>query len=151
MSLLLSPLLVILLQKLLDHFTLLHNIKIIYKALHNTTFLSDYSVFYCFLFLSRISLIFSIYHASFNHLLIFFKNICPPFYASHPYSYQWLSLSFLKSHFYKILIGNHLNSRKDISSLLTYFTHVLIHLILYSKIRLHFSLRRGSKMNHYFY
>lgn len=57
MSLFLSSLLVILLLELLYHFTLLHNTKLIYKALHNTTFLSDYCIFYCFLFLSRISLI----------------------------------------------------------------------------------------------
>lgn len=55
----LSSLSVILLLKFRYHFTLLHNIKLICKAVHNVTFLSDYSIFYCFLYLIRISLIFS--------------------------------------------------------------------------------------------
>lgn len=61
LSFLLSSLSVILLLKHLYHFTLLHNIKfkLICKALHNVTFLSDYSIFYCFLLLIRISLLFS--------------------------------------------------------------------------------------------
>lgn len=56
---LLSSLSVSLLLKFRYHFTLLHNTKLICEALHNVTFLCDYSIFYCFLYLIRISLIFS--------------------------------------------------------------------------------------------
>lgn len=120
------------------------------QALHNTTFLSDYSIFYCFLFLNRISLILSTSSTMPALTTVWsFSKTYAHLFVLHTYSHTSDIFTILTQ--VPLLQNTKKKSSKDISSLLTYLTHLLIYLILYSKIKSRFSLRRGRKMNHYFY